>query len=105
MVNGWAIVASTPAEVRAVIDAKQGSNITSSPQYQAVAAQVGTTNNGMFYLNVHALVAAVRAVLPADIRATYDQQIAPYVTPVQAIGSSSRSYSDHIATSEFVLIS
>jgi hypothetical protein len=58
----------------------------------------------MFYLNVHALVAAVRAVLPADIRATYDQQIAPYVTPVQAIGSSSRSYSDHIATSEFVLI-
>jgi Protein of unknown function (DUF3352) len=104
MVNGWAIVASTPAEVRAVIDAKQGSNITASPQYQAVAGQVGTTNNGMFYLNVHALVAAVRAVLPADIRATYDQQIAPYVTPVQAIGSSSRSYSDHIATSEFVLI-
>jgi Protein of unknown function (DUF3352) len=104
MVNGWAIVASTPAEVRAVIDAKQGSNITTSPQYQAVAGQVGTTNNGMFYLNVHALVAAVRAVLPADIRATYDQQIGPYVTPVQAIGSSSRSYSDHIATSEFVLI-
>jgi hypothetical protein len=104
MVNGWAIVASTPAEVRAVIDAKQGSNITTSPQYQAVAGQVGTTNNGMFYLNVHALVAAVRAVLPADVRATYDQQIAPYVTPVQAIGSSSRSYSDHLATSEFVLI-
>jgi hypothetical protein len=105
MVNGWAIVASTPAEVRAVIDAKQGSsNITTSPQYQAVAGQVGTNNNGMFYLNVHALVDAVRGVLPADVRATYDQQIAPYVTPVQAIGSSSRSYSDHIATSEFVLI-
>jgi len=104
MVNGWAIVASTPAEVRAVIDAKQGTNITASPPYQAVAGQVGTTNNGMFYLNVQALVAAVRAVLPADIRATYDQQTAPYVMPVQAIGSSSRSYSDHIATSEFVLI-
>ena len=104
MVNGWAIVASTPAEVRAVIDAKRGSNITTSPQYQAVAGQVDTTNNGMFYLNVHALIAAVRAVLPADIRATYDQQIAPYVTPVQAIGASSRSYGDHIATSEFVLI-
>jgi len=102
--NGWAIIASTPAEVRAVIDAKRGSNITSSPQYQAVARQVGTSNNGMFYLNVRALVAAVRAVLPADVRATFDQQVAPYVTPVQAIGSSSHSYSDHIATSEFVLI-
>jgi hypothetical protein len=104
MVNGWAIVASTPAEVRAVIDAKHGTSITTSPQYQAVAGQVDTTNNGMFYLNVQALITAVRAVLPADVRATFDQQIAPYVTPVQAIGASSRSYSDHIATSEFVLI-
>jgi hypothetical protein len=102
--NGWAIVASTPAEVRAVIDARHGSNITTSPQYQAVAGQVGSSNNGMFYLNVHALVAAVRAVLPADVRVTFDQQIAPYLTPVQAIGVASHSYSDHTTTSEFMLI-
>jgi Protein of unknown function (DUF3352) len=102
--NGWAIVASTPAEVRAVIDAKRGGNITTSPQYQAVAGQVGSSNNSMFYLNVHALVAAVRAVLPGDIRATFDQQVAPYLAPVQAVGSSTHSFSDHIATSTFVLI-
>jgi hypothetical protein len=102
--DGWAIVASTPAEVRAVIDAKRGGNITTSPQYQAVARQVETTNNGMFYLNVQALVAAVRAVLPADVGATFDQQVAPYLAPVGAIGSSSRSFSDHILTTVFVLI-
>jgi hypothetical protein len=102
--NGWAIVASTPAEVRAVIDAKRGSNITTSPQYQTVAGQLGTGNAEMFYVNVHAIVAAVRAVLPADSRATFDQQVAPYLAPVQAIGISSRSSSDHIATTEFVLI-
>jgi hypothetical protein len=102
--NGWAIVASTPAEVRAVIDARRGSNITTSQQYQAVAGQLGTGNAGMFYLNVRALVSAVRAVLPADSRATFDQQVAPYLAPVQAIGTSSRSSSDHITTSEFVLI-
>ncbi len=102
--KGWAIVASTPAEVRAVIDAKQGTSIAASPEYQAVAGKVGTNNDGMFYLNVKSLVAAVRAVLPADVQATFDQQVAPYLTPVQAIGSSSTSFSDHIATSEFVLI-
>jgi len=102
--NGWAIVASTPAEVKAVIDARRGTNIATSPEYQAVAGKVGTSNDGMFYLNVKSLVAAVRAVLPADVRATFDEQVAPYLTPVQAIGSSTTSFSDHIATSEFVLI-
>ncbi len=101
--NGWAIVASTPAEVRAVIDAKRGSNITTSPQYRAVAGQVGSNNNSMFYLNVQKLVAAVRAVLPADAGATFDAQVAPYLAPLQAIGSSSHSFSDHITTTEFVL--
>jgi hypothetical protein len=104
VVNGWAIIASTPAEVRSVIDARHGSNITTSAQYQAVAGQVGTSNNGMFYLNVRALVAAVRAVLPADAAATFDQQVANYIAPVQAIGSSSRSFSDHISATVFVLI-
>jgi hypothetical protein len=102
--NGWAIVASTPAEVRAVIDARRGSNITTSQQYQAVAGQLGTSSTGMFYLNVRALVSAVRAVLPAASRATFDQQVAPYLAPVQAIGVSSHASSDHITTSEFVLI-
>ncbi len=102
--NGWVIVASTPAEVRAVVDARRGSNIAGSSQFRAVAGQVGTSNDGMFYLNVQKIVAAVRAVLPADARATFDQQIAPYLTPIQAVGTSVRSFSNHIATSEFVLI-
>ena len=101
--KGWAIVASTAAEVRAVVDAKRGTNISISPQYRAVASQLGTSNNGMLYLNMRAVVAAVRSVLPASIRATFDQQVAPYLTPIQATGSSTRSFSDHIATTEFVL--
>jgi hypothetical protein len=104
VVNGVAIIASTAAEVRSVIDARHGSNITTSPQFQAVAGQVGTSNNGMFYLNVRALVAAVRAVIPADAAATFDREIAQYVAPVQAIGSSSQSFSDHISTTVFALI-
>ena len=102
--DGWAIVASTPAEVRAVIDA--GGAATSRPHRSTrpLPARLGTSNTGMFYLNVQALVSAVRAVLPADFRATFDQQIAPYLAPVQAIGVSSHAFSDHITTSEFVLI-
>jgi Protein of unknown function (DUF3352) len=102
--DGWAIIASTPAEVRAVVDARRGANITTSPQYQVVAGQIGASNDGAFYLNVQAIVAAVRTVLPTDARVAFDQQVAPYLTPIQAIGSSSHFFSDHVATSEFVLI-
>ena len=102
--DGWVIVASTAAEVRAVIDAKRSGNITTSPQYRVVAGQVGASNDGMFYLNVQAIVAAVRTVLPADFRVYFDQQVAPYLTPIQAIGSSAQFFKDHVATSEFVLI-
>jgi Protein of unknown function (DUF3352) len=102
--DGWAIVASTPAEVRAVVDAKRAGNITTSPQYRVVAGQVGASNDGMFYLDVQAIVAAVRTVLPTDARITFDQQVAPYLTPIQAIGASSQYFGDHVATSEFVLI-
>jgi Protein of unknown function (DUF3352) len=102
--DGWAIIASTPAEVRAVVDARRGGNITTSPQYQVVAGQIGASNDGAFYLNVQAIVAAVRTVLPTDARVAFDQQVAPYLTPIQAIGSSSHFFSDHVATSEFVLI-
>jgi len=102
--NGWAIIASTPAEVRAVIDAKQGDNITTSPAYRTVAGKVGTSNDGMVYLNVHSLVAAIRAVLPPDVQQAFDDQVAPYLAPVQAIGSSNTAFSDHIATTEFILI-
>ena len=102
--NGWAIIASTPAEVRAVIDARRGGNITTSPQYQVVAGQIGASNDGAFYLNVQAIVAAVRTVLPADARAAFDQQVAPYLTPIQAIGTSAHYFSDRVATTEFVLI-
>ena len=91
-------------EVRAVIDARRGGNITTSPQYQVVAGQIGASNDGAFYLNVQAIVAAVRTVLPADARVAFDQQVAPYLTPIQAIGSSSHFFSDHVATSEFVLM-
>jgi hypothetical protein len=102
--DGWAIVASTPAEVRGVVDAKRAGNITTSPQYRVVAGEVGASNDGMFYLNVQSIVAAVRTVLPADARVTFDQQVAPYLTPIQAIGTSAHFFSDHVATSEFVLI-
>jgi Protein of unknown function (DUF3352) len=102
--DGWAIVASTAAEVRAVVDAKRSGNITISPQYRVVAGQIGASNDGMFYLNVQAIVAAVRTVLPADARVIFDQQVAPYLKPIQAIGSSAQFFKDHVATSEFVLI-
>jgi hypothetical protein len=46
----------------------------------------------------------VRTALPADFRVYFDQQVAPYLAPIQAIGSSAQFFRDHVATSEFVLI-
>jgi len=59
----------------------------------------------MFYLDIHAVVSAVRGILPADLRATFDAKVAPYVNPFRAVGASSQNSSDHATTTLFLLIS
>ena len=103
--NGLIILGSSGAEVKAMLDAHAGSGgITSAPSFRAVAGQISTNNTGMFYLDVHAVVSAVRTVLPPDVRTTFDAKVAPYVNPFKAIGTSTQNAGDHVTATLFLLI-
>jgi hypothetical protein len=103
--NGWAVIGSSPAEVRAVLDSHaSGSGIERSSAFQAAASHVAAGNNGLFYLDVPAVVSSIRAILPPSARASFDSAAAPYLNPIGAVALSSQNASDHITFSFFVQI-
>jgi hypothetical protein len=103
--DGWAIVGSSPGEVRAALDSHaSGTSITTSPTYTAVTGHLGQNSNAMTYLDVSAIAAAIRGVLPPQQQAAYDRDVAPYLAPVKALGVSSQNASDHTTFGVFVLI-
>jgi hypothetical protein len=103
--GNWAMIATSADEVKAMLDAQRGGGIAASSTFSAVGAQTGTSNASMFYLDIHAVVSAVRGVLPPDAAATFDQNVAPYLSPFQALGVSSQNAGDHTSSTMFLLIS
>jgi Protein of unknown function (DUF3352) len=103
--NGWAIIGSSPAEVRAVLDSHaSGSTIGTSSSYQAVTTHVGTSNNGMLYVDVPAVLRAIRTALPPSAQASYDSSAAPYLDHFGAVALATLNASDHVAFTLFVQI-
>ncbi len=101
--NGWAIIGSSPAEVRAVLDSHAaGSTITTSPTYQAVTSHTGTSNNGMLYVDIPSVLSAIRKALPPDAQTSYDSTGAPYLNHFGAVAFSEQNASDHVTFTLFV---
>jgi len=99
--DGMAIIASSPDEVRAVLDARAGGNVTGSLGYRTAIGHADSSNNGVLYLDVGSIAAAVRAALPGDARQQYDQQVAPYLNPFKTFVLTSRSASDRVTLRAF----
>jgi hypothetical protein len=57
--DGMAIIATSPDEIKKLIDAHGGSQITSSPNYEAAISHADAQNSGMFYLDIEAILQAV----------------------------------------------
>jgi hypothetical protein len=68
VVDGAAIIGSSPDEVREVIDAKNGtrSNITASSAYTSAVARV-PTGGGTFYLDAAAVISMLMPSIPPDV--------------------------------------
>jgi hypothetical protein len=86
VVDGAAIIGSSPAEIREVLDAKNGtrSNITTSSTYAQALARV-PTGGGTFYVDAQAVVSMLTPMLPSDVV----QNLEPLKTVVAGAGNSS----------------
>jgi hypothetical protein len=95
--GGMAIVASSPDEVKAVVDAHAGGGITSTATFIAAshaAPGPGTT----MYLDLGAITGAVRKALPAQALPEFDQQIAPNLAPLRAFIVTGGGGADHVGS-------
>ncbi len=102
--RGMAIVASSPEEVKAILDARAGSNITSAPNYTAAVAGSVANANSMFYADVEAIAGVVRDQLPPDERASYDANVAPNLEHLKAFVVSGASSTERQTVRMFLLV-
>jgi hypothetical protein len=101
--DGVAIIATSPAEMKAVIDAHQGEDITDDATFQEAAAQVDLEGSPLAYIDVRRVVTAYVAALPDffkdDLGPTLDN-----VKPVKATILSAGGDGDVTTVRWFFLI-
>ena len=100
--DGMGILASSPAEIKAVIDAHAGgSNITADSTYQAASAASLTQPAGMMYVNVARVVSALEK-LPATSK--METKTAAYLAPLKAFMLTATSQTGAALELFFVVI-
>jgi hypothetical protein len=68
VVDGAAIIASSPGEIRKLLDTKAaGSDVTTSPSYTRALARV-PTGGSSFYVDMAGIVSEMSAFLPPEVR-------------------------------------
>jgi hypothetical protein len=100
--DGMGIVASSPAEIKAVIDAHAGgSNITANLTYQAASAASLSQPAGIMYVNIERVVSLL-AKLPTS--SSIDPKAAAYLAPLKALMLTATSQTDAAVERIFVAI-
>jgi uncharacterized protein DUF3352 len=100
--NGFGILATSPDEVKAVIDAHAGSSITAAPTFKDAQAQV-PQGNSVLYLDVQAILQALGPQL-SDIFGTQFSLVEPNLRPVKALIVTGETTGDVVKSHLFLLI-
>ena len=96
--DGRAIVASSPDRVLQALEAATGAgSILDDPAYGRVTDRVPTEDSVM-YVDVAAIVEAIRETIPVEDRAEFDEQAGRFADPISGIagGAESDPFSQHV---------
>jgi hypothetical protein len=94
------IIASSPQELQAVIDAGQtAKSIATAELYLAATKEVHSTPTSVIYVDIAETAAAVRALTP------YDANAAANIAPLKAFILTVENGTEHISQRSFLLIS
>jgi hypothetical protein len=102
--KGMAVVGSSPEEVKSILDARAGTNITAAPNYTAAIANSLPDATSLFYVDVEAVAAAVRDQLSPDEQASYDADVGPNLRHLKAFVLSGSSTAGHQTVRMFLLV-
>jgi hypothetical protein len=83
--DGMAIVASSPEEIKDLIDARASErNITASDRFRQALGHADAENTAIYYVDIEAVTDAVRVALPPEEQASFDADIGPNLEPLKA---------------------
>jgi hypothetical protein len=83
--DGMVVIGSSPAEIRAVLDAHAtGARITATPGFTAAGGGY-SPGQPVLYLDLDRIRTAVEKILPSDLAQDYDTQVKPNVAPLHAL--------------------
>ncbi|TMD08203.1 MAG: DUF3352 domain-containing protein [Chloroflexi bacterium] len=100
--DGMVVIGSSPAEVRAVLDAHAtGSRITATPGFTAAGGGFSPAEP-VLYLDLDRVRAAVEKLLPADLTHDYDTQVKPNVAPLHALRFTEQSSAGQVTEQVFL---
>jgi hypothetical protein len=104
VVDGAGVIASSAQEIDRIIDAAHGApSIVDDPGYNAAASAVAATD-GILYVDVSGILAAVHQELPPELLADFDREVAPNIEPIEAVVMGSQSDASHQHMRLFVRI-
>jgi Protein of unknown function (DUF3352) len=103
IVDHTAIVASSADEVEATIDAHTGADVTQAPTFRQASGHVQRANQGMVYVDVGAILDAVRASIGPSETAHFDD-VTKNVRPVKAMVLAGTNSGDLVQETWFILI-
>jgi hypothetical protein len=103
--DGMGIIASSPEEVKDLIDARGGGEtITSAARFQQAIAHADPENLSIIYFDIEAVVADVRDALPPQEQASFDADIRPNLEPLKAFIVTTTQGSNRSTARMFLVI-
>jgi hypothetical protein len=101
--NGFGIIATSPDDVKAVIDAHEGSNIADSPTFGDARDQV-PEGPQLIYVDVQALLSQFGPQLSQSIGGSFSSIVEPNLRPIKALIMTTSQAEDATLTHLFLLI-
>jgi hypothetical protein len=105
--GGVAIVATSPEEIHRIVDAHSASatkGIQASANFKEAVPHAGEGGSALFYVDVEAVVGAIRGVMSPEAQQAFDRDTAPNLRPVKAFVVSQSTTADHVSMRIFLLI-
>jgi hypothetical protein len=101
--DGMTVIGSSPAEVRAVLDAHAaGSRVTATPKFTAGGGY--SAADPVLYLDLDRIRAAVEKLLPADLAGEYNSNVKSNLAPLHALRITGQVTGDQAGERIFVAV-
>ena len=98
-----ALIATSPEEIKKLIDAKGGSNVTSAPSFVAAMKHAQMQNTGLFYADIQNILGGIDAAVPPEDQVAF-RTVKMNLAPLKALIVTSSESGKLEAADMFILI-